>query len=371
MTRRMIVMLLATGLVLSAIFGWKAFVGYQMQKAMASMEQPVITVSAVAAATDTWTPVIPAVGSLRALQGVDVTAQIAGQIVTLNFESGQTVAAGELLVQQYIADDQAELKGLRADTKLAQTNFDRASELVDEDLVSDTEYDTRFAELQRARAAEENLLLVIEQKSIRAPFAGRLGIRKVDVGEYVEPGDTLVRLESMGQMLVDFPVPQRYLAQLSVGQPVRVRTDAWPGQVFSGRIRALEPQINRDTRTVLVEAIVDSAGEQLMAGMFARIEIELPAEQSVVTVPQSAVVYSPYGDSVFLVAEDEGGVSVARNVSVTTGATRGDQVAIEQGLEPGMVVVVAGQQKLRNGTPVQIDNSVAISAASDPSPANN
>lgn len=372
MIRRYVVMLIATGVVLGGIFGWKFFAGMQMQKSMASMTLPPATVSTSTARADVWNPIIPAIGSLRALQGVDVTAQLAGQITELHFESGDSAKAGDLLVRQFTAADEARLAGLRADTALAEANLRRAEELVAKDLVSATDYDTRKTELQRARAAEASLEVTIEQKTIRAPFSGRLGIRHVDIGQYVEPGDPIVRLESFEQIRVNFPVPQRYLGQLRVGQGISVTNDAWPGEEFSGTVTAIEPQVASDTRTIRLQGIVSNVDERLLPGMFVKVSIELPAEEQVVTVPQSVVTYSPYGDSVFVIADDpDSGEPVARNTFVEIGATRGDQVAILNGLAPGDIVVTAGQQKLRNGTRVVVDNTVQVSDRADPQPANN
>ena len=373
MIRRFIVMLIAVTVVLGAIFGWKFYSDRQASQAMASMTRPPVTVSTAQAGSAEWQPTIPAIGSLRALQGVDVTAQLAGQVTRINFRSGQTVKAGELLVSQYTADEEARLEGLNAEAALAAANLARAEELVGQNLVSATEYDSRKTELQRARAAEANLRLMIEQKKIRAPFSGRLGIREVDVGQYVEPGDRIVRLESFEQILVEFPIPQRYLGSLTVGQPITLSNDAWPDEVFAGEVTAIDPQVSRDTRALRVQGVVENSAERLLPGMYVRVEVELPMRDSVVTVPQAAITYSPYGDSVYVVSDDPevDGQAIVRNTFVTTGATRGDQVAIEAGLEAGAIVVTAGQQKLRNGARVRVDNSVIVSDAPDPQPANN
>ncbi len=371
MIRPFIIMLTLVALLLSGIFGWKFYTGWQMGQSMAAMAMPPVVVSTTEAAEARWSPTIPVVGTLRALQGVDVTAQIAGQISELNFESGQTVVAGDLLLKQYTADDEARLAGLEADTHLAQLNLKRAEELVQEKLVSETDFDTRRTELSRAQAAENNLRAIIEQKSIRAPFAGRLGIREVDMGQYVEPGDRLVRLESLQQVLVEFPVPQQYIGQLSVGQSLTLVSDAWPEQTFSGMIRALESQIDRNTRMLRVQGIVENPDERLVPGMFVQVEVILPVRDSVLTVPQSVITFSPYGNSVFVLDSGADGALSARKVFVTTGETRGDQVMITSGLDTGATLVTAGQQKLRNGSLVVVDNSVPVSNQSAPVPANN
>lgn len=375
MTRSMLIMLAATGLFFGALFGWKAYEGNAMQASMVGMQMPPVTVSTTTATADAWAPVIPAVGSLRAARGVDVTAQVAGQVTALKFESGALVGAGDLLVEQYSADEKAQLAGLAAERKLAEINLARTRKLVKDKLVSAFDLDVRETDLQRTRAAEDDLRLKVSQKSIRAPFAGQLGIRKVDIGQYIEPGDPVVRLEARQQMLVDFPVPQRQLGKLKVKQPVVLRVDAWPGEKFRGLIQAIEPQVERDTRNIRVRAAVDNPDGKLLPGMFARIDIELPVQDAVVTVPHAAVTHSPYGDAVFVVEQhtNEVGEKVLRvaNTVVTTGATRGDQVAISAGLKAGATVVTAGQLKLRNGSVVVVDNAVAVSNSASPAPANN
>ncbi len=371
----MLLMLAATGLFFGALFGWKAYLNAQGQAAMAAMQFPPVTVSTVTATTDVWTPSIPAVGSIRASRGVDVTAQVAGQITAINFESGSSVAAGSRLVQQYAADEQAQLEGLTAERKLAEINVTRARGLFAEKLISAFDRDVRETDLQRARAAEDGLRLKIAQKSIRAPFAGTLGIRQVDIGQYIEPGDPIVRLEGREKMVVDFPVPQQQLSNLRVKQPVSVQVDAWPGQPFRGAIEALEPQIDRDTRNIRVRAVVDNPEGKLLPGMFARIDIELPVREQVVTIPHAAVTHSPYGDAVFVVTQQKNAAGQPElrvtNTAVVTGTTRGDQIAISSGLPAGATIVTAGQQKLRNGSVVVVDNMVPVSNSATPAPENN
>jgi membrane fusion protein (multidrug efflux system) len=375
MKRPMIIMLVTVGLFFAAVFGWKAFVTRQIQKSMQATPFPPMTVSTTVAGADTWTPVINAIGSLRAVQGVDVTAQVAGQITQLHFDSGDVVAKDDLLLQQYTADERAQLEGLVAERKLAELNFKRLQDLSSKQLVSEFDFDSGRTELQRAEAAEVTLRLNIAKKSIHAPFAGQLGLRRIDLGQYVEPGDVLVRLEAIDRLLVDFPVSQRQISRLYAEQPIAVYVDAWPEQRFVGVIDAIDPQIELDTRNVRVRGVLDNADTRLLPGMFVRVEIQLPDQTEVVTVPQSAVTYSPYGDSVFVIDEQQGAdgtplLSVV-NTFVVPGATRGDQVAIQSGLAAGVTVVTAGQQKLRNGARVVVDNSVPVSNNPAPQPANN
>ncbi len=375
MRRPMLYMLAVVGLFFGALFGWKAFISTQIKAAMAAMPMPAVTVSTTRVLADTWTPTIQAVGSLRAARGVDVTSQVAGQIIAIHFESGSSVAAGELLVELYSADEKAQLQGLTANRKLAELNLKRARELITDRLISAYDLDTRSNDLERAQSAEDELRLQIRQKSVRAPFAGQVGIRQVDLGQYLQPGNAIVRLEARDQMLVDFPVAQQQAGKLHVAQPVSIALDAWPGEAFRGQIQAIEPQVDRDTRNIRVRAVVDNADGRLLPGMFARIDVELPAKESVVTVPQAAILNSPYGDAVFVVEERKGADGKpelhAINTPVVTGARRGDQMAITSGLKAGTTVVTAGQQKLRNASLVVIDNSVPVGNSPAPTPENN
>jgi membrane fusion protein (multidrug efflux system) len=371
MIKRMFLMLVVVALFFGGVFGWKAFVARQMGMAMSSQAMPPVTVSTVVATELPWMPLIPAVGTLRAGQGVNVTAQESGIITELRFDSGQEVRAGDLLAQQYVGDAVAHLDGLKADVTLAELNLVRSRDLLDKNLISQFEYDVQKTDRDRAVAMAENLRLVINKKSIRAPFSGRIGIRRVDIGQHVEPGDDIVRLEALDRILVDFPVSQRAVSKVHVGQPIRVRVDAYPGMIFHGTITAVAPQVRSETRDIHVEAGISNPAEQLLPGMFAEVAIELPVVDAVVTLPQSAITFSPYGDSVYRVLDGDGELPTAENVFVTTGETRGDQVAILSGVQPGDTIVSAGQLKLRSGSSVIVNNSVAVSNSIDPAPDNN
>jgi len=360
----MILMLLAVGLFFGGVFGWKAWVAYQSNTMMASTAMPPVTVSTTVATSDTWKPIIPSVGTLRAAQGVDITAQVAGMITELRFESGTVVKAGDLLAQQYVDDERARLAALEADVRLAELNLVRAKDLLEQKLNSQFEYDTAQTDRDRAVAQARNVRLLIEKKTIRAPFSGRIGIRQVDLGQYVEPGDPIVRLEALDKILVDFPISQRSIGLVGVGQPLTISVDAYPGKAFRGAVTAIAPNVRSTTRDVRLEGLIDNSSEQLLPGMFAEVEVEMPEREAVVTLPQSTITYSPYGDSVFVVTEAAGGGDsdlVVQNRFVETGETRGDQVAVLSGVEPGETIVTAGQIKLRNGARVVVDNSVLVS----------
>lgn len=375
MAKRMILMLLAVGIFFGSVFGWKAFQAFQVNQHNRDAGMPAVTVSTTVAGAETWTPVIPSVGTLRARQGVDITAQEAGIITELRFESGAEVQQGDVIAQQYVEDERARLKALEADVELAELNLVRVQDLLKKNLSSQFDYDTRKADRDRAVAQARNLRLVIEKKTIRAPFDGRIGIRQVDLGEYVEPGDPIVRLEALDSILVDFPVPQRSIGLVRVGQSLIINVDAYPGIDFSGTVTAVSPQVRSQTRDVRIEGSVDNGSRQLLPGMFAEIGIQLTQKDRVVTLPQSTITYSPYGDSVFVIEEtrDEQGNStlLARNRFVEVGETRGDQIAVLSGVEAGETIVTAGQVKLRNDSAVIIDNSVRVSNEAKPLPENN
>jgi membrane fusion protein (multidrug efflux system) len=365
MFKRMTLMLFVVGVFFGGVFGWKAFQAYQQNLRMSNEPVPAVTVSTAMASAETWAPVIPSVGTLRASQGVDITAQEAGIITELRFESGAVVKKGDLLAQQYVDDERARLEALEADVELAELNLVRAQDLLDKNLNSQFEYDTRKTDRDRAVAQARNVRLFIDKKTIRAPFGGRIGIRQVDLGEFVEPGDPIVRLEALDKILVDFPVPQRSIGLVRVGQPLIIRVDAYPDSEFKGRVTAISPQVRAQTRDVRLEGLIENESEQLLPGMFAEIAIQLPVREQVVTLPQATITYSPYGDSVFVLEETtdaSGNTSlIAQSRFIQIGDTRGDQVAILSGVTPGETVVTAGQIKLRNNARVVIDNSVLVS----------
>jgi membrane fusion protein (multidrug efflux system) len=362
MIKRMILMLLAVGVFFGSIFGWKA---YQAGQMMSGMEMPPVSVSTTIATSETWSPVLDSVGTLRASQGVDITAREAGMITELRFASGEAVAAGDVLAQQYVEDEHARLAALEADVRLAELNLGRSEDLLNKSLNSQFDYDKSKTDRDRAVAQARSVRLTIDKKTIRAPFAGRLGIRQVDLGEYVEPGEPIVRLEALDTILVDFPVPQRSVGLVHAGQPLIIRVDAYPGREFSGQVMAISPQVRAQTRDVRLEGLVNNKTEELLPGMFAEVATRLPVQEEVVTLPQSAITYSPYGDSVFVIREsvDDNGETVLAvdTLYVQTGDMRGDQVAIVSGITAGDRIVTAGQIKLRNGSRVVIDNSVPVS----------
>jgi membrane fusion protein (multidrug efflux system) len=370
MIRYMLIMLVAAGLVFAAVFGFEAFRAKMIQKAMAALRNPPQTVSTITAGTQAWQDRIEAVGSTRAEKGADLSAQVAGIVKAIHFRSGERVAQGALLVELEDADEVAHLQALQATAELAQLNYDRDSRLLKTQAVSQQTVDGDLATLKNDQAQVAQQQALVGYKSIRAPFAGRLGIRLVDLGQYIAPGAPIVTLQQLDPIFVDFYLPQQDLAKIKVGQNVTAKVDTYPDQTFPGEILAINPQVNTASRNVQVRASFKNPDEKLLPGMFASVDIDVGAPKDYVTVPKTAVYYNAYGDIAYLVADekDQSGHEhkVAKQVFVKTGGTRGDQVAVLDGIKPGDVVVTAGQNKLHNGSPVEINNAVKVPFSANP-----
>jgi membrane fusion protein (multidrug efflux system) len=369
--KRMIIMLVLTGLVLAAVFGFEAFKGVMIRKFMATLSNPPQTVSTMVAASTEWRSQIEAVGSVRAVNGANLSAQVAGAVSAVHFQSGADVKKGDLLLELESADDVAHLEALKATAAMAQLTYDRDRTLVKTNAVSQQTADTDESNLKNAKALVAQQQALVDYKFVRAPFAGRLGIRQVDLGQYLAAGTAIVTLQQLDPIYVDFYAPQQSIAQLKVGQAATAKVDTYPNRHFEGKILAINSLVDVATRNVLVRAEFANKDGFLLPGMFATVDIDTGAPQKYVTLPQTAVAYNSYGDIVYLV-EDKGKDAngkpqlVARQTFITTGATRGDQVAIVKGVKDGDTVVTAGQVKLRNGTPVLINNTVQ--PANDPNP---
>jgi membrane fusion protein (multidrug efflux system) len=355
----MVIMVLGLVLVFGAIFGFKAYMGAKMGAMMSAPPPPAVVASAEAR-SESWSPVLSAVGSLVATQGVAVTNEVAGQVREINFRSGEKVKAGEVVVQLDDQVDRATLDGLVAERKLAEIQFKRARELFKENqAVPEASVDEAQAKLDSARAHVVAQEALIAKKRIRAPFSGLLGIRQVNVGQFLNPGSPIVQLEALDPIYADFSLPERNFARLGVGQDVEVRVQSYGDQVFKGRIAALNPGVDAATRTVRVRAELDNPDGRLRPGMFAEVRLTLPEPRDVVVIPSMAVTYQPYGDSVFVVAEKDG-ATIAERRPIETGETRVGDVEVVKGLKSGETIVRAGHVKLRNGMPVKVDNSVPL-----------
>ncbi|MGD2055943.1 MAG: efflux RND transporter periplasmic adaptor subunit [Gammaproteobacteria bacterium] len=360
MAKRMVIVLLLLALLLGGIFGWKYYQARQAA-ALASRPPPPATVAATEVQVQSWRPWLSAIGSLVANQGILVTNEVAGKVSEIRFESGERVAAGELLLRLDDSVDQAELEGIMAERHLAELQFRRRKELVEKKSISRSDYDEAQLRLENATAQLATRRALIDKKRITAPFAGWLGIRRVDLGDYLAPGSAIVPLESLQPIFVDYTLPERFLARITPGQRVEVEVQAWPGEVFEGRISAIDPGIDPGTRNVKIRATLQNPEEKLRPGMFAEVRTLQPERSGVLTLPQTAITYNPYGDAVFVIESRDGGLQVQRR-QVTTGEVRDGHVEIISGLAAGDRVVSAGQVKLRNGQAVVIDNSVALEA---------
>jgi membrane fusion protein, multidrug efflux system len=363
MIRRMIIMLLAVAVVLGGVFGFQVFKANIIKKVMASLANPPQTVSTVTAAYQQWQPQVAAVGSLRAVNGAALSLQLAGLVTQIDFKSGDDVQAGQVLLRLRSDDDIGKLHSLQATADLAQVNYDRDRKQFLVQAVSRATLDSDAATLKSDQAQVEEQQAVVDQKILRAPFAGHLGIRAVDLGQYLAAGTQVVTLQALDPLYVDFYLPQQALAHIKVDQGVVVHVDTWPGENFPGKISAINPQVDATSRNVQIRATLPNPDHRLLPGMFATLDISTGAERHELTLPQTAVAYNPYGDTVFVVLDkgkDAQGKPhlVAQQTFVQVGDTRGDQVAILKGIKAGDVIVSAGQIKLHNDSPVVINNSV-------------
>jgi len=371
MTKRMLIMLIAVGVVFGGIFGFQAFKARMIKKFMSAGGIPTQTVSTARAEYQQWESRIEAVGTLRAVHGVDLAPEVDGLISAIHFESGDEVKAGMLLLELRADAEIGALDSLKAAAELADANYKRDLEQVKAKFISQATLDRDAAALKGAKAQVIAQQAAIEKRRIRAPFSGRLGIRSVDLGQYLNAGTKIVTLQSLDPVFVDFYIPQSGLAQISIGQRVIAHADAYPDESFSGEVTAIDPKADVGTRNVQVRASLRNPQHRLLPGMFATVSVIAGAAQRHITLPKTAITYNPYGDTVFLVVEkgkDKEGKAllVAQQQFVTLGPERGDQVAILQGVKEGNTVVTSGQLKLRNGTPIAINN--AIQPLSNPTP---
>jgi len=342
--------------------------------AMAAAMPPTV-VTAVEAKQDSWGNSLTASGSFAPFQGVTVAAEVPGKIVKIGFEAGAAVKAGDLLVQLDTSTEEANLRAAEATAALGKANLERAKELRQSNTNSPAELDAADAQAKQALAQAESIRSIIAKKTIRAPFTGRLGLRLVNLGQILREGDALTTLQTLDPIYVNFSLPQQRLALLTSGTAVRVTTDAAQGATFEGKISAINSEVDPATRNIRVQATLANREEKLRAGMFASVEVVLPSTEQVLTIPVTAVLYAPYGDSVFIIDEKKDEKSgkmqqVLRQQFVRLGGARGDFVSVVDGIKPGEQVVTSGVFKLRPGIPVVIDNKLAPDAKLAPKPKN-
>lgn len=370
MKKRMILMLVAVGVFIAAIAAVKARQIQAGIKQNASFQPPPEAVTTVVAKREEWPATWNAIGSVTAVQGVTVSADLPGIVEKISFESGQTVVAGAVLLKLDTRQEEAQLAAAEAQRNLIDLNLQRAKDLVAQGISAQAELDRLAAEQKQAQARVGEVRATIQRKTIRAPFAGVLGIRQVNLGQYLEGGAAVVPLQAVRPVYVNFAVPQQQVAQLKVGLPIHVTAEGAAGIASDGKITAVDSVVNEATRNIQVQATLANADGKLRPGMFVKTNIGLGSGDAAVTVPASAIQYAPYGDSVFVVEEITGPKGQrylgVRQQVVKLGGSRGDQVAVLAGLKDGETVVTSGVFKLRNGAAVKVNN--AILPGNNPAP---
>jgi len=373
MTKRMVIMLIAVAIVFGGIFGFQAFKAAMIRKFITAASSPPQTISAAKASYSEWQSKVEAIGSLRAVKGADLSLEVSGVVESISFNSGDDVEEGAPLLKLRTADDVARLHSLQAMAELSDITYERDQKQFKMQAVSQATLDTDAANLKNAVAQVAQQQAIIDKKFLRAPFAGHLGIRAVDLGQYLGPGTVIVTLQALDPIFVDFFVPQQAVDQVRLGQAVTVKVDAFKDQTFTGEISAINPKVDTGSRNVQIRATLKNADHKLIPGMYATVDIATGSPKNYLTLPQTAITYNPYGDTVYVIDSKGNGADgkpqlIARQTFVTTGPTRGDQIAVLKGVEAGDTIVTAGQIKLHNGTVVLIDNTVAPTADAAPVP---
>lgn len=382
-TRRMIVMLLLVAVVFGGIFGMQYMGKQGMNAYFDNMPVPPAAITTGRAETQVWPTQIDAPGSLIAVNGTTLTSEAGGLVTSILFESGVSVKKGQLLVQLDSADERAELARLQAQAELAGLNRTRREKLFGLEAISRSDLDAAKSEYAAAAAAVESQRAKLAQKDIRAPFDGTIGIRQVNLGEYLPPGGPIATLQSLDPIDIDFDLPEQRVGQVQPGFPISVLTDAYPDRSFKGAVLAIEPRVDPATRNFKVRARVPNPDLMLRPGQFGKVRLELPTSQNVVVIPRTAIDYSAYGNAVYVVQKKKGapappaepvpGAPPATDLEVVqrfvkTGPVRGDFVAITEGLKEGEEIATAGLLKLRNGHPVIINNDVTSTPVIEPKP---
>jgi membrane fusion protein (multidrug efflux system) len=374
MVKPLVIMVVLVVLVVGGVFAWQAFVGSMTKKFMAQAASAPQTVSTVVATKSSWQAQIQAIGSLRAVRGADLSPQAPGVVDDIGFDSGNDVPAGKVLLKLKPNDDYAKLEQLKASAELAEQTLKRDQEQFAAQAISQATIDSDVSTLKSAKAQVAGQQALIEEKIVKAPFAGRLGIRQVDLGQYLAAGTTVVTIQALDPMLIDFYVPQQALAHLKIGQAVAATVDTYPGASFEGTIESINSKVDNASRNVQIRGSFKNSDRRLVPGMFATVAIEAGESSTEITLPQTCITYNPYGDTVYVLrhvrGEDGKPKDTVEQHFVKLGATRGDQVAVLSGIGTGDVVVSGGQLKLRNGSVVVVNNSVQPTNDSNPTPPN-
>lgn len=372
--RRMIVGVFCLLLLLGLIFGFNQLKAFMIKRFMSTMGNQPQVVTTMVVQLEEWQPQITSVGNVRAFRGVELSTEIGGIVKSVNAKSGIDVKEGETLIQLNDASDVALLKSYKAQAELSKVLNERDRQQLAIQAISKNAYDTSVADLKSKEAQVQQQKAIVEKKNLKAPFSGRLGIVTANPGQYVNPGDKLLTLQTIDPIYVDFTLPQKSIEQLQVGQTIQLTTDALKDKPFSGKVTAISPKIELNTRNIQIEALIDNPDKKLLPGMFSNVSVDLGPKVQLLTLPQTAVTYNPYGSTVFIAKKseklDKEGKPIleAQQVFVTTGSTRGNQVAILDGIQEGATVVTSGQLKLKNGTPLIVNNNVQPSNAPNPKP---
>jgi len=372
MAKRMILMVVLMTIFIT-VLGFVKFRQFQaMAGEFAAMQPPPDAVTTIVAVREEWPATLNSIGTVAAVQGVTVSADLPGIVDRIAFDSGKTVGKGDILVQLDTRQEQAQLAGAESQLQLAKLNFERMQGLVQQDAVSRAEYDAAAAAHQQAEARLGEIRATIERKTIRAPFSGVLGIRQVNLGQYLTGGAPVVPLQSLNPVYVNFGVPQQEAAQIRPGRSVQITVGELGDSKFTGRVSALDSVVDETTRNVQVQATLANPGGKLRPGMFVQAQVMLGAGRQVVALPASAINYAPYGDSVFVVSDLKNPQGQpyrgVRQQVVKLGDARGDQIAVLSGIKPGEEIVTSGVFKLRNGVPVQVNNKVQPGNSATPHP---
>jgi membrane fusion protein (multidrug efflux system) len=358
MKKRMFIMLICVGILFGSIFAFQIFKANMIKKAMSANQAPAVSVSSTVAQINSWQPLLKATGSMRAYRGVDVTTEIAGLVRSIEFTPGAQVKSGQLLVKLNDDSEVAQLQSLQAAAELAKINYNRDKAQYAAEAISKAILDADISNVKATEAQVKQQQAIIAKKNILAPFAGRLGITTVNPGQYLNPGDMIVTLQALDPIFIDFYLPQQDFTKISLGQNIIIKSDIYPGKTFQGKITTINPKIDTATRNVQVEATVANPKQMLLPGLFANVEIYTGKPQSLITLPQTAITFNPYGDMVFIIQKTEAKTLIALQTPVSLGETRGDQIAILHGVKEGDTVVTSGQMKLKNKSTVTINNSV-------------
>ena len=361
MAKRMILMLVGVAVLLGGL-GFIKFKQIQSAVQASAFQPPPEAVTSIVAHREQWPATLSVIGTMEAVHGVTVSADLPGQVERIDFESGKSVQVGDVLVELDTRQERAQLASLEAQRDLARVSFDRAQQLVDEGVISRVEYDQATSQRKASEANVAEIQATIQRKTIRAPFSGILGIRQVNLGQYLSAGQAIVSLQALSPIYVNFGVPQQTLSQMVIGHAVHVAKEDLPNSAFSGRVTAVDSVVNEATRNIQIQATLSNPEGKLRPGMFVQVEVPLGAARSVIALPASAINYAPYGDSVFVITDLKGpSGKTYRGVQqqfVKVEGSHGDQVAIISGINPGDEVVTSGVFKLRNGAAVQVNNKV-------------